>query len=109
MVPALKIVPVLAPFVGAAAVLAWRVRETRTAVTVSKILLPPLGMSTGLLMFVRPEMRIPWSLALGAFLLGTLVLATPLSRTSSLEWKGDRVMLRRSNGFLGILLGLLAP
>ncbi len=88
--------------------LAWRFRETRTPVTVRKILIPPLGMSTGFLMFVSPAMRIPWAWAVGAFLFGALVLSVPLARSSTLERKGEVVLMRRSNGFLLILLGLLA-
>jgi len=108
MISPLRLVTVMAPFAGGAAVMAWRFRETRTPVTARKIVIPPLGMSTGFFMFVRPEMRIPWPLAAGAFLAGALVLAIPLERTSSMEWQGDVVMMRRSNGFLLILLGLLA-
>ncbi|HSG09620.1 MAG TPA: cytochrome c biogenesis protein CcdC [Longimicrobiales bacterium] len=108
MISPLKLLPVVAPFVGGGAVLAWRIRETRTPVTVRKIVIPPLGMSTGFFMFVRPEMRIPWALALAAFLVGALILSVPLERSSSLERQGDVVMMRRSNGFLVILLGLLA-
>jgi membrane protein CcdC involved in cytochrome C biogenesis len=103
-----RLLPALAPVVGGAAVLVWRIRETRTPVTAKKIVIPPLAMSTGFLMFVRPEMRIPLPLAIGAFLAGALLLSIPLSRTSSLEWQGDVVMMRRSNGFLLILLALLA-
>ena len=41
------------------AVLAWRVREGRTAVTLRKIVIPPLGMATGFCMFLVPAFRIP--------------------------------------------------
>jgi membrane protein CcdC involved in cytochrome C biogenesis len=108
MISPFKLLAALAPVAGGAAVLAWRIRETRTPVTIPKIVIPPLGMSTGFFMFVRPEMRIPLPLAIGAFLAGALLLAIPLTRTSSMEWQGDVVMMRRSNGFLLILLGLLA-
>lgn len=108
MISPLRLIPVLAPFVGGTAVLVWRFRETRTPVTTRKIVIPPLGMGTGFFMFVKPEMRIPWPLAAGAFLVGALILAVPLARTSTMERQGDVVMMRRSNGFLLILLGLLA-
>lgn len=108
MISPLKLIPLIAPFVGGSAVMVWRFRETRTPVTVRKIVIPPLGMSTGFFMFVRPEVRIPWLLALGAFVIGALVLSIPLDRSSSLERQGDVVMMRRSNWFLLILLGLLA-
>lgn len=90
------------------AVLVWRFRETRTPVNPKKILIPPLGMSTGFMMFVAPSVRIPWLWAVVAFLLGALVLSVPLARTSSLRREGEVVMMRRSSSFLLILLGLLA-
>jgi membrane protein CcdC involved in cytochrome C biogenesis len=65
-------------------------------------------MSTGFLMFASPLVRVPWTWAVAAFLLGALVLSWPLARTSRLERRGDVVMMRRSNGFLVILLGLLS-
>lgn len=108
MIPVTKLVPVLAPIVGGTAVLIWRIRETRTPVTASKVILPPLGMSTGFFMFVLPRMRIPWTWGLIAFLAGAFVLAVPLMRSSTLERQGDTILMRRSSGFLVILLGLLA-
>lgn len=108
MIPLVKLVPMLAPVVGGGAVMAWRIRETRTPVTVPKIVIPPLGMSTGFAMFFAPSMRIPWSWAIGAFLVGALVLAVPLARTSTLERHEGVVLMRRSNGFMLILLVLLA-
>ena len=81
--------------------------QIRTPVTVRKILVPPLGMSTGFGMFVVDAMRIPWSWGIAAFLLGALLLSVPLARTSALERVGDRIMMRRSPWFLVILLGLL--
>jgi membrane protein CcdC involved in cytochrome C biogenesis len=94
--------------VGAAVILAWRVRETKTPVTAPKILIPPLAMSTGFLMFVAPPMRVPWTWGACAFLAGALFFAYPLVRTSELTRVGDVVMLRRSKAFLWILLGLFA-
>jgi len=97
----------LAPIAGGLAILAWRIQETRTPVTAPKIVIPPLAMSSGLFMFVMPSMRVPWTWALGAFAAGALLLSYPLARTSSLERVGDQILMRRSNGFLLILLGLL--
>lgn len=88
--------------------LVWRFQETRTPVTVPRIVLPPLAMSTGFAMFLVPSLRIPWSWAALAFVIGALLLAWPLARSSSLERDGEVVMMRRSSGFLLILLGLLA-
>lgn len=108
MPQALKLVFALAPVVGGAGVLVWRWHETRTPVTARKIVLPPLGMATGFCMFFAPQMRVPWTWGVAAFLLGAALLAIPLIRSSKLERSGDVVMMRRSQGFLLILLGLLA-
>lgn len=70
-------------------------------------MLPPLGMSTGLAMFVWRPMWIPWSWAAAAFGFGFLVLSWPLARASRLEHRADGIYLRRSRAFLAILLGLL--
>jgi membrane protein CcdC involved in cytochrome C biogenesis len=106
--PVLKLAGLVAPVAGGAAVLAWRFQETRTPVTARKLLIPPLGMSTGFFMFVSPAMRFPLSWGIGAFLVGALVLSWPLARTSSLERTGDVILMQRSRYFVVILLGLLA-
>lgn len=108
MLVVMHAVVALGSLVGAAGVLAWRVRETRRAVTARSILIPPIGMSTGLLMFLVPQTRPSMPLALGAFVAGVTLFSYPLIHTSRLELDGDAIMLRRSRAFLWILLGLLA-
>ena len=98
----------VATLVGGAAVVAWRLRETQRPVTAAKILVPPLGMTTGFLMFLVPQTRIPLAWAVAAVLAGALLLSYPLVRTSKLERSGDAVLLQRSPLFLVILLVLLA-
>jgi membrane protein CcdC involved in cytochrome C biogenesis len=98
---------VVVTLAGAAAMLAWRVREARTPVSTGKIVVPPLGMSTGFLMFLAPAARVPWSWASAAFALGAVVLAVPLARTSRLVRTGDVVWMQRSRAFLWILVALL--
>ena len=87
-------------------VLAWRVREGRTAVTVRKIVIPPLGMATGFCMFFVPAFRVPWTWALVAFILGAVLLAYPLIRTSRLTMQGNTVMMHRSASFFVVLVVL---
>jgi membrane protein CcdC involved in cytochrome C biogenesis len=99
---------IAATLAGAGAMIAWRLRETSRPVSFWRIVGPPLGMSTGLSMFVAPAARVPWSWALAAFLLGALVFAIPVSRTSRLVRRGDEVHMERSKAFLWILLGLVA-
>ena len=93
---------------GAAVMIAWRYRETSAPVSVAKIVAPPLGMSTGLSMFLLPAARMPWLWALAAFLAGALVLFVPVARTSRLVLEEGVVRMRRSKAFLWILLGLVA-
>ena len=92
---------------GATAVFIWRIRETMGPVSLPKIIMPPLGMSTGFCMFFAPAARVPWSWALGAFLAGAFVFSYPLARTSTLTRSGDVILMRRSKAFLLILLGLV--
>jgi membrane protein CcdC involved in cytochrome C biogenesis len=88
--------------------IAWRLREASRPVTPRAIVAPPLGMSTGLVMFAWPAARVPWSWAAAAFAVGAVVLAIPLARTSRLVVDGPVVLVRRSPAFLWILLGLVA-
>jgi membrane protein CcdC involved in cytochrome C biogenesis len=94
--------------IGMSAVVAWRVRETRRALSVPAIVIPPLGMSTGFIMFVRPEFRVPILWSVLAFLAGFLVFSYPLIRTSVLTRTGDQVLLRGSPAFLVVILLLAA-
>ena len=94
--------------VGLLGVLAWRVREARTAVTVRKIIIPPLGMATGFSMFLVPAFRVPWSWAAIAFLIGMVALAYPLLVTSRLVRDGDAIMMKRSNAFFIVVISLAA-
>jgi membrane protein CcdC involved in cytochrome C biogenesis len=65
-------------------------------------------MATGFAMFAVPVFRVPVTWAIDAFLLGALVLAYPLLRTSRLIREGDAVMMQRSNAFLAVILVLAA-
>ena len=88
--------------------LAWRFHETRRPVTPPAILIPPLGMSTGFMMFVAPRLRFPFWWGVVAFLVGAVVFAIPLAHTSRLEREGNTVVMRRSPAFIVILLVLVA-
>jgi len=93
---------------GMLAVFAWRVREGRTAVTIKKIIMPPLGMATGFSMFLVPAFRVPWTWAIVAFLVGAVALAYPLLATSRLERDGETVMMKRSSAFFIVIIVLAA-
>lgn len=98
----------LSSLIGGGLVIAYRMRETTRPVTPRKIVIPPLGMSTGFSMFVYPPARIPLLWALIAFAFGALVLSYPLVKSSRLHKVGDAVMLKRSRAFLWIIFGLFA-
>src|SRR3569833_4165091 len=93
---------------GAVAVIIWRLRETRTAVSLRKIIIPPRGMATGFSMFVDSAFRVPWTWALTACLTGAVVLAWPLLLTTRLERQGETVRMKRSSAFLAVILVLAA-
>lgn len=99
-------VSIVVSLAGLAAVLVWRVREGRTAVTMRKILIPPVGMATGFCMFVEPAFRVPISWAIIAFLIGAVALAYPLLLTSRLERVGDTIMMKRSGVFFAVVIVL---
>jgi membrane protein CcdC involved in cytochrome C biogenesis len=102
--PPLHVLSLVTSIAGAIAVLVWRVRESRTAVSARKIIIPPLGMATGFSMFFAPQFRVPWLWAACAFLAGALVLAYPLMRTSRLIRDGEQVMAQRSHAFFAVVI-----
>ena len=94
--------------VGLVGVMIWRIREARSAVTIRKIIIPPLGMATGFCMFLVPQFRVPLLWAALAFIVGAVLLAYPLLITSRLEREGDAIMMRRSSAFFAVVVGLAA-
>jgi membrane protein CcdC involved in cytochrome C biogenesis len=89
------------------AVIALRLRAANKPTSMKKIIIPPLGMSTGFVMFIMPAARIPWSWGLAAFAGGAVLFAYPLIRTSALLRIGDQVYLKRSKMFIFIIVALL--
>jgi membrane protein CcdC involved in cytochrome C biogenesis len=97
-----------AAVLGALAVMVWRIHESRRAVSIKSLVIPPLGMSTGFSMFAVPAFRIPWTWGIGAFVIGAAVFAYPLVASPQLTRDGDRVMMQRPKWFLIVLLALAA-
>ena len=97
-----------ASLVGAAAVVVWRIREAQSPVSLPKIVMPPVGMSTGFCMFLYAPTRVPLEWAIIAFVLGAAVFCYPMLRTSRLTIQGNEIFVLRSKAFLWVLLGLLA-
>lgn len=101
------VLPVLIPALFALAVIALRIRAAGKPTNARKIIIPPLGMTTGFAMFLFPQMRIPWLWAIAAFAAGACFFAYPLIRTSTFASEGGQVYLKRSKAFIFILLLLL--
>ena len=106
--PILRPILRIGPVFGGVAMVAWRVRETRVPVSTKAIVIPPVAMSSGFAIFVMPMARVPWTWAIGTFLLGLLVLSYPLTSTTRLEPRDGVVYMQRSRAFMLILLALLA-
>ncbi|ARD49575.1 hypothetical protein SporoP37_01075 [Sporosarcina sp. P37] len=83
-----------------------RAKASNKPIQARKIILPPLFMSTGMLMFLFDEFQVPWTQVLEASLVG-VVFSAFLIYTTTFELKNDGIYLKKSKAFLIILLGLL--
>ncbi|MGO8934518.1 MAG: CcdC family protein [Terracidiphilus sp.] len=100
------LITAIVSLIGLAGVLAWRIREGRSAVTLKKIVMPPLGMATGFCMFIVPAFRVPWTWGLGAFFIGAVIFAYPLLLTSDLHLQNGVIMMKRSSAFFAVIIVL---
>lgn len=83
-----------------------RLKGQNKPVSTKKILLPPVFMSTGTLMFVVPYFRVTPAEVLEAFVVG-MFFSIFLIKTSRFEVRDGNVYLKRSKAFPFILIGLL--
>jgi membrane protein CcdC involved in cytochrome C biogenesis len=83
-----------------------RARSSKKPASVKKILLPPLFMSTGALMFVYPYFRVTGAEILEAIGIGML-FSTVLIWTSKFERRDGEIYLKQSKAFIFIIIGLL--
>ncbi|MBC5636061.1 cytochrome c biogenesis protein CcdC [Ornithinibacillus sp. BX22] len=93
-------------FVMASVMIVVRLKASRKPASVKRIILPPLFMSTGALMFLFPEFQIKWIQVLEALTVG-VVFSIFLIKTSNFEIRNDRIYLIPSKAFIFILVGLL--
>lgn len=70
------------------------------------IILPPLFMSTGALMFIFKEFRVPPAQIVEAIIVGML-FSLILIRTTNFEIRNEEIYMKRSKAFAFILFGLL--
>ncbi|WP_413367483.1 CcdC family protein [Lysinibacillus sp. 3P01SB] len=83
-----------------------RLRSQKKPVNEKKIIIPPIAMSTGALMFLFEEFRVAPLQILEATAIGIL-FSTVLIATSKFEVRDDEIYLKRSKAFVFILIGLL--
>lgn len=95
----------VALFMGIMALIV-RTKAAKKPVTAKRIILPPLFMSTGALMFVFEEFRVASPQIVEALIIGAL-FSIILIRTTGFEQKENGIYVKRSKAFLFILLGLL--
>lgn len=88
-------------------VLFIRMKAAKKPSSVKKIVLPPIFMSTGALMFLFPEFRVSSLQIVEALTVGA-IFSIFLIKTSKFEMKDNDIYLKRSKAFVFILLGLLA-
>ena len=102
----LQVVATIVIALSAIAVIFVRLQAAKRPTSVKKIIIPPLGMSTGFLMFLSPVMQIPWLYALIALFVGFL-FSIPLIATSHMQEIDEEIYLKRSPAFIIVLLSLL--
>ncbi|MFJ7738917.1 CcdC family protein [Lysinibacillus sp. NPDC097287] len=83
-----------------------RMKASKMPTNEKKIIIPPIAMSSGALMFVFEQFRVHPMQILEATIVGVLC-STILIATSKFEVKGEDIYLKRSKAFVFILGGLL--
>lgn len=83
-----------------------RLRSQKKPMNEKKIIIPPIAMSTGALMFFFEEFRVAPLQILEAMSIGIL-FSTVLIATSKFEVRDEDIYLKRSKAFVFILVGLL--
>lgn len=84
-----------------------RMKAAKKPASARKIILPPIFMSTGALMFIFPMFRVSFLQVIEALAIGML-FSILLIRTSKFEIRDQDIYLKRSKAFIYILVGLLA-
>lgn len=101
---------VLASTVGAVGMAIFvtfmRMKAAKKPATAKKIILPPIFMSTGALMFILPMFRVHFLQIIEALTVGML-FSILLIKTSKFEIRNQQIYLKRSKAFVFILIGLL--
>lgn len=83
-----------------------RIKSAEKPVTPKKIILPPIFMSTGALMFIFPMFRVAPLQIFEALVVGFL-FSLLLTKTTKFEIRNNEIFMIRSRAFMYILIGLL--
>ena len=95
----------IALFMGTLATIV-RSKAVKRPASIKTIILPPLFMSTGALMFIFKEFRVPPLQIVEAIVVG-MIFSLFLIRTTNFEFRNNEIYMKRSKAFVFILLGLL--
>ncbi|GGE52421.1 protein CcdC [Pullulanibacillus camelliae] len=101
-----EIISLLIGILFATSIIIVRLKAANQPTNSRKILLPPLFMSTGFLMFIAPQVRVSVVELLEAFLVG-VIFSILLVKTSKFSVHDGDIYLKRSKAFIFILVGLL--
>jgi membrane protein CcdC involved in cytochrome C biogenesis len=83
-----------------------RMKAAKKPTNARKIILPPLFMSSGALMYIEPQFRLSGLEMTEAAIVG-VVFSLLLIKTSKFEIRDNDIYLKRSKAFMIILMGLL--
>jgi membrane protein CcdC involved in cytochrome C biogenesis len=106
--PIVQLLSVCVSVIAGVTLIILRMRAGKKPTTLKKIIIPPLGMATGFIMFVAPITHIPWLWGVSAFGTGLLLFAFPLIVTTRLERVQSDIYVRRSKAFIVIIIVLFA-
>jgi len=84
----------------------YRLKASEKPASVKKIILPPIFMSTGALMFLSPTFQVSGVQVVEALLVG-VIFSLFLIKTSNFEIRDQQIYLIPSKAFAFILFGLL--
>ncbi|MFD2045749.1 CcdC family protein [Ornithinibacillus salinisoli] len=83
-----------------------RLKASKKPASIKKIILPPIFMSTGALMFLFPEFQVKWIQVLEAISVG-IIFSIFLIKTSKFQIQNRDIYLVPSKSFVIILFSLL--
>ncbi|WEG11526.1 cytochrome c biogenesis protein CcdC [Pullulanibacillus sp. KACC 23026] len=102
----LQLLSLLIGILFAGSIIIVRLKASNRPTNARKILIPPMGMSTGFLMFIAPQCRVPWLDFFEALVVGA-IFSILLVKTSKFEIRDEQIYLKRSKAFAFVLIGLL--